>query len=136
MGPYHLRSHFVGKSVREYPEIQQYLMGIPWHEKTLGEDVVTVSRGPDCGLAAAFEPDDDAFQLDFYGFKQSLCGESAKRGMLLPDIEVHFGHYNDCLIITTPDEIDNIADNLRLICEKYGRTLVIQEPPSNETKKP
>lgn len=130
----HLRSHFVGKSVREYPEIQQYLMGIPWHQKTWGEDVVTVSHGPNRGLAAAFEPDDDAFQLDFYGFKQILCGEAAERGMLLPDIEVHFGHYNDCLIITTLDGINEVADKLRPLCEKHGKTLVVQGLPSRENK--
>ena len=123
----HLRSHFVGKSVREYPEIQQHLLGIPWHQKTWGEDVVTLSHGPDRGLAAAFEPDDHDFQMDFYGFKRISCGEATEQGMLLPDIEVHFGHYNDCLIITTLDEIDNVADKLRPICEKYGRALVVQD---------
>ena len=127
----HLCSHFVGKSVREYPEIQQHLASIPWHKKTWGEDVVTVSHGPDRGLATAFEPDDDAFQLDFYGFKQIPCDEAAEKGMLLPEIEVHFGHFNDCLLITTLDEIEKIADRLRPICEKYGKTLVIQELPSH-----
>lgn len=130
----HLRSHFVGKSVREYPEIQQHLMGIPWLKEPRGESVVTMSHGPDRGFATAFEPDDDAFQLDFYGFKQIPCGEAEERGMLLPDIKVHFGHYNDCLIITTLDEIDNVAEKLRPICEKYGRTLVVQEPRTQGKK--
>ena len=128
----HLCTHFVGKSVREYPEIQQHLMSISWLKGTRGEGVVTLSHGPDRGLAAAFEPDDDAFQLNFYGFKQIPCGDATEGGMLLPDIEVHFGHYNDCLIITTLNEIDAVADKLRPICEKYGRALVIQGHDSNE----
>lgn len=129
----HLCSHFVGKSVREYPEIQQHLASIPWHKKTWGEDVVTVSHGPDRGLATAFEPDDDAFQLDFYGFKQIPC-EATERGTLQPVIEVHFGHFNDCLLITTLEEIEKIADKIRPICEKYGKALVLQESRAHENK--
>lgn len=131
----HLCSHFVGKSVREYPEIQQCLMDIPWLKGTRGEDVVTLSCGPDRGLAGAFEPDDDDFQMDFYGFEQIPRHEAAESGRLLPDIEVHFGHFNDCLLITTLDEIEKIADKLCPICEKYGRTLVIQEPQTQGIEK-
>lgn len=125
-----LHSHDVGRSVREDPDIQQHLMGIPWLKWTQGEDVVTLSCGPDRGLAGAFEPDDHEFQMDFYGFKQIPCGETTERGMLLPEIKVHFGHFNDCLLITTLDEIEKTADKLWPICEKYERSLVIQDLPS------
>ena len=130
----HLCSHFVGKSVREYPEIQQHLMDNPWLKGTQGKDVVTVSCGPDRSLAAALDPDDDGYQLNFYGFKQRSCGEPTKSGILLPNIEVHFGHFNDCLLITTLDKIEKTADTLRPICEKHGRSLVIQEPHTGKRK--
>ena len=124
----HLHSHNTERSVREDPDVQRYLLDIPWLKGTCGEDIVTLSHGPDRGLAGAFDPDDHDFQMDFYGFKQNFCGNTAEKGMLSPELKVHFGHYNDCLIITTMDEIDNVADKLRPICEKHGRALVIQEP--------
>lgn len=126
---------FLGETVRDDPDILSYLNRISHCE--FGDDscVITLTRGPDRNLVAAFDPDDEWYQINFYGYRQ-LPGDTAASAPFPPDIDLYFFHLDDCLMITTLDDIDKIADKIRPICEKYGKALVLQESRAHENKNP
>ena len=122
---------FFGETVREDPDILSYLDRISHCEFGCAASVITLTHGPDRTLVAAFDPNDEWYQINFYGYRQ-LPNNTAVGAPFHPDIDLYFFHLDDCLMITTLDEIDKIADKLRPICQKYGKTLIVRESCSHK----
>ena len=122
---------FLGETIRNDPDILAYLERTAKYEFGGESCVITLSHGPDRNLVASFDPNDEWYQINFYGYRQ-LPGTAAVGTQFPYDIDLYFFHLDDCLMITTLDEIDAVADKIRPICEKYGKTLVIREPRSSQ----
>ncbi|MBO5918618.1 MAG: hypothetical protein J6Q14_07615 [Oscillospiraceae bacterium] len=122
---------FVGGDVHDEEEIAKYLRNI--RELDLGllsNSGITLTHGPDRGLVASFDHDDDWFQMFFYGYRQLPAGSTLSGTPFVPDVRLYFKHLHTCLTITTANSIDIFAEKIREVCKKYGKTLVVQELPS------
>lgn len=132
-----LHPGFVGKSVHDEETVEKYLHSIRGLDfGALSNSAITVTNGPDRGLISSFDHDDDWFQMCFYAYKQLPTGKAQTGTPFEPDVELYFKHLHTCLAIKTRNSIDVCAEKIRPVCEKYGKTLVVQELPSNETKDP
>ena len=116
-----------GMNVHDEEQVKEYLQSIDGVDFGFSSNVaITLTNGPDRGLVASFDHDDKWFQMCFYGYHQ-LPGNCTSP---TPDVELYFKHLHSRLVITTKSSIDVFADKIRPICEKYGKTLVVQELPS------
>ena len=95
--------------------------------------VVTMTNGPDRKLTAAFDHDNEFYQMSFYGYRQLPGGDTERGAPFVPDIELRFLHLHDRLTITIREDIEVYAERIRTVCEKYEKTLVVQELPSRGT---
>ena len=126
-----LHSGVVGESVHDEKTVEEYLRSIRGLDfGALSNSAVTLTRGPDRGLVASFDHDDDRFQMCFYAYKQLPVGNSQIGTPFEPDVELYFKHLHTCLVIITRSSIDVYADKIREVCKKYGKNLVVQELPS------
>lgn len=129
----HLSTPRVGETVREDEEVKEYLKSISWRDLGGTASVVTMTNGPDRKLAATFDHDNEFYQMSFYGFRQFADGGAERGTPFIPDVELRFLHLHDRLTITTREDIEVYAEKIRAVCEKYGKTLVVQELPSRGT---
>ena len=127
-----LHPGFVGKDVHDEETVEKYLRssrGLDFG--ALSNSAITLTNGPDRDLVASFDHDDDWFQMCFYAYKHLPTGDAQAGRPFVPDVELYFKHLHTCLTIKTRNSIDVCAEKIRPVCEKYGKTLVIQELPSH-----
>ena len=130
-----LHPGIVGKDVHDEETVEKYLHSIQGLDfGLLSNSAITLTNGPDRGLISSFVHDDDWFQMCFYAYKQLPMGNAQTGTPFEPDVELYFKHLHTCLAIKTRNSIDVCAEKIRPVCEKYGKTLVIQELRSSETK--
>lgn len=131
-----LHSGIVGESVHNEKRVEKYLRTVRGPDfGVLSNSAITLTNGPDRGLVSSFDHDDDRFQIYFYAYKQLTNGDTQAGESFEPNVELYFKHLHNRLVIVTKDGIDIYADKIRPVCEKHGKTLVIQELPSKTRDK-
>ena len=126
-----LHSGIVGESVHDEKTVEKYLRSIRGvNFGSLSNSAITLTNGPDQGLVASFDHDDDLLQIYFYAYKQLPNGDAQAGESFMPDVELDFKHLHNRLVIVTKNSIDIYADKIQKVCKKYGKSLVVQELPS------
>jgi len=111
-------------------DVIDYLKSISWTDFGWRSSVVTMTKGPDRTLISTQSITDESVLFTFYAYRH-LPSEGTLSGTpFVPDVKLQFVHLHTRLIITTTNGIEVYADKIRAVCEKYGKTLVIQELPS------
>lgn len=127
-----LHSGIVGEDVHDEKTVEKYLRTIRGMDfGALSNSAITLTNGPDRGLVASFDHDDDWFQIYFYAYEQLPNRDTQAGEAFAPDLELYFKHLHNRLVIVTENDIDVYADKIRAVCKKYGKTLVVQELPSH-----
>ena len=121
----------VGEDVHDEERVKKHLRSMDGVDfGILSNSVITLTHGPDRGLVASFDHNDDWFQMCFYGYHQLPAEDIGAGAPFVPDVELYFKHLHTRLVITTKSSIDVFAEKIREVCKKYGKTLVVQELPS------
>lgn len=111
-------------------DVAKYLKGISWMDFGWHSSVVTMTKGPDRNLIATQSITDESVLFTFYAYRQLPPEETTPGTPFVPDVTLQFVHLHTRLVITTMNSIDVYADKIRAVCEKYNKTLVVQELPS------
>lgn len=111
-------------------DVAAYLKDISWMDFGWRSSVVTMTKGPDRDLISTQSITDESVLFTFYAYRQ-LPSEGTLPGTpFVPDVEICFAHLHTRLVIKTMNSIDIYAEKIRAVCEKYNKTLVVQELPS------
>ena len=117
-----------GDSLRT--DVSEYLKDIAHMDFGWRSSVVTMTNGPDRKLISTQSITDESVLFTFYAYRHLPSEGTIPGTPFIPDVKLQFVHLHTRLIITTTNGIEVYADKIRSVCEKYGKTLVIQELPS------
>lgn len=113
-------------------DVINYLKSISWTDFGWRSSVVTMTNGPDRNLISTQSISDESVLFTFYAYRHLPAEGTLPGTPFVPDVKLQFAHLHTRLIITTTNGIEIYADKIRTVCEKYGKTLVVQELSSKE----
>lgn len=117
-----------GDSLRT--DVSEYLEKISYMDFGWQSSVVTMTNGPDRNLISTQSISDESVLFTFYAYHHLPADGTLPGTPFVPDVKLQFTHLHTRLVITTTNDIEVYADKIRAVCEKYGKTLVVQELPS------